>query len=229
MKIQGIVFDLDDTLYLEREYVRTGFMAVAESLEERAGLCRVELFSYLWGLFEDGVRGESFDRLLKAYPALDRHCRVADLVDTYRTHRPAIALLPGVRDLLENLAGRGYRMGLLSDGPLVCQQSKVQALGLESHLAPIALTGYWGREYWKPHPRGYEQFGSAWGLAARQLLYVADNPEKDFITPRRLGWRTIRVRMPGQLRFADEARRSSGAAEMEVGTLPAIQEMLEGL
>ena len=33
-KIHAVVFDLDDTLYLERYYVRSGYRAVAEHLQQ---------------------------------------------------------------------------------------------------------------------------------------------------------------------------------------------------
>ena len=31
------------------------------------------------------------------------------------------------------------------------------------------------------------------------VAYVADNPEKDFVAPRRMGWRTVQINRPGRL------------------------------
>ena len=46
------VFDVDDTLYLERDYVRSGFHAVATWAEETLDVTGV--FDTAWGLFLAG-------------------------------------------------------------------------------------------------------------------------------------------------------------------------------
>lgn len=57
-----VVFDLDDTLYLERDFVMSGFQAVERWAEQRLGIqnfaesCRQ--------LFERGERQRVFDRRL---------------------------------------------------------------------------------------------------------------------------------------------------------------------
>jgi putative hydrolase of the HAD superfamily len=85
-------------------------------------------------------------------------------------------------------------MALLTDGFRSAQERKVEALGLGKRLRPIIYTDSFGRDMWKPHPRGFVAIQQGLGLPPHQLAYVADNPMKDFFTPRRLGWKTIRVR-----------------------------------
>ena len=53
--IRAIVLDLDDTLYLERDYVRSGFTHVAY-LEARGLANSAEVFAFLWAGFEAGER-----------------------------------------------------------------------------------------------------------------------------------------------------------------------------
>ena len=68
--IRGIVFDIDDTLYLERDYVRSGFAHVAREVgrtDDEAG----RLHDWLIRAFESGVRGDTFDRLRAAHPRLE--------------------------------------------------------------------------------------------------------------------------------------------------------------
>lgn len=194
--IRGVVMDLDDTLYLERDYVRSGFRHVARLA---GGPAAAALFAFLWGEFEQGVRGDSFGRLLRAHPALAARWTVADLVQAYRGHRPDIAAPRETLAALRELQRAGLRLGLLSDGPLAAQQAKLAALGLAGWFAPAVFTDVWGRRCWKPHPRGFCHIARVWRLPAAELAYVGDNPARDFITPRRLGWHTVRVRRPGQL------------------------------
>ncbi|MEL7208731.1 MAG: hypothetical protein AAGK32_10970, partial [Actinomycetota bacterium] len=48
-----MVFDIDDTLYLERDYVRSGFNAVGEHVESQFGTAGVGRRA--WELFIEGV------------------------------------------------------------------------------------------------------------------------------------------------------------------------------
>jgi putative hydrolase of the HAD superfamily len=65
-----------------------------------------------------------------------------------------------------------------------------------------------------------------WGLPHHRLMYVGDNPAKDFATPRRLGWQTVRLRMQGQLRFAEEPPSPAYGAAAEVTSIDAIRGVL---
>jgi putative hydrolase of the HAD superfamily len=118
---------------------------------------------------------------------------VRGLVDAYRKHRPRISLLPDAREALARIR----RFALLTDGPAECQRNKVRALGLAARAEIVVLTGAYGAAFGKPHPRGFQEIADR--SAAGRLVYVADNPVKDFIVPRRLGWTTVRVRRPGGL------------------------------
>src|SRR5207302_1642121 len=73
-------------------------------------------FAELWGLFEQGVRGCTFDRWLTGH-GLDASGLTGRLVEVYRGHEPELAPFPGTRELLTSLRRR-YRLGLLSDGYL---------------------------------------------------------------------------------------------------------------
>ena len=110
-----------------------------------------------------------------------------------------------MRTTLEQLKEKSYRLGLVSNGPLASQTAKVNALGLAGFYDPMVLTGAWDPEYSKPHPRAFALIEKTWELSGPQVAYVADNPLKDFVAPRGRGWRTIRVRTPGQLNFGYEA------------------------
>ncbi len=196
--IKGVIFDIDDTLYLEKDYVKSGFTAVSRYIEDKTSIDRNTMFDSLWQAFLDGVRRNTFNLLLENHPALVSHFTIHELVDVYRNHEPSIQLLPEVRRLLINLRNKGYRLGIVSDGFLQSQQLKVRALGLEKLVDTIQLTDKWGREYWKPHPRGFEACAKELGVRHNELCYIADNTEKDFVSPRQLGWFTIHAMVPGQ-------------------------------
>jgi putative hydrolase of the HAD superfamily len=197
--VRAVVFDLDDTLYLERDYVYSGFQAVAGAVECDEIGARAA-FAFLWRLFKAGERGHIFDQLLAAYPAISQRYRVVDLVEIYRTHPPNIRMLPGMPSLLTTLAARGVRFALVTDGDPRSQRAKVNALGIRNLFGDRLLIGAPGSGLEKPALHNFEEVARRTALKPAELVYVGDNPEKDFVAPRRLGWCTIRLAVDGQLR-----------------------------
>lgn len=216
----AIVLDMDDTLYLERDYVMSGFRVVAEYV---AGVATVEseaVYSFLRDDFTAGERGHAFDRLLTAFPAIGESVPVSELVETYRSHRPLIGLLEP--DHLDVLASSEASLVLITDGPVESQQAKIAALGVDERIDFTILTDQWGVEFRKPHPRAFELVEESLGLSGRDLVYVADNPAKDFIAPNSLGWATARMRCAGQLHESVEAPGHEAAPDWEGPSIEAI-------
>jgi putative hydrolase of the HAD superfamily len=217
-----VVFDIDDTLYLERDYVKSGFEAVgcwaAKQLE-------IDGFAErCWNSFLEGSRRSIFDEVLAGLGKEPTVELVSDMVDVYRTHAPAIALAGDAAEALKAISGTAS-ISVISDGPVASQSRKVDALGLRSLAAPIVLTGLLGAEFGKPHPRGFERVEQC--IPAGIYLYVADNPLKDFAAPKRLGWVTVRVRRAGGLHYAVE--NSEITPDYEMGDCSGLPEVLAHL
>jgi putative hydrolase of the HAD superfamily len=189
-----VVFDIDDTLYLERDYVRSGFRAVGDWAREALG---VSSFSEeAWRCFEAGRRGDIFNVALERLGITPSEELISKLLSVYRGHDPEINLLPDSDESLRYVADKAF-IGVISDGAVLGQQMKVGRLGLASRCNHIILTESIGVEFSKPHPRAFMEMQQVAKCAEGTCVYIADNPIKDFIAPNRLGWRTIRVRRPG--------------------------------
>ncbi|HOW72898.1 MAG TPA: HAD family hydrolase [Phycisphaerae bacterium] len=218
--IRAVVFDLDDTLYAERAYAHSGFAAVARWLQARY-TCPLDLEQRMRALYETEYRPRVFDRLLVEMGLSPSAGLVSQMVECYRSHRPVIGLYPDADAALDRWSGR-FRLGLISDGPVGAQQRKVEVLGVASRIDRIILTDEWGREYWKPHPRAFLAMEEYWGWHGGSLLYIADNPSKDFLAPRRLGWRTLRVcRAEGV--YAHLPAVAGAEAEQSVSALDLVE------
>ena len=212
--LRAIVLDLDDTLFPERAYVLSGFAAVDAEVRRVFGRCGFG--DAAWALFESGRRGRLFDETLACLGLDADAATIEALVTVYRGHRPTIALFPDAERFIRRLEGR-VRAAIVSDGPLASQTQKVAGLGLERWFQPIVLTDRWGRAFWKPHERAFREVEAATGCGGAECVYVGDNPNKDFAAPRRLGWRTLRVRRPG----GEHAAESGGGADLECADLDA--------
>jgi putative hydrolase of the HAD superfamily len=219
-----VVLDLDDTLFPEREYVVSGFEAVGEWLEKErgiAGFAEAARNAYL-----SGVRGTIFDSALERVGRADAQGLVPSMIEVYRTHMPRISLFPEVPAVLERLHSVAH-LCLITDGPLASQSAKVAALGLEKWFDNICCTDQWGREFWKPAPRAYEQVMAAFPMSeAGCYSYVGDNPAKDFITPRRLGWKCVRVRRAGTHHEHAEPPTPAHSPDVTIQDLSGLAEVL---
>lgn len=228
VEIKGVVFDIDDTLYLERDYVHSGFKAIAELIGNKSGPAqkREEVFEFLWSAFESGISGNTFDLLFQTFPTLMDQFSVQDLVRAYREHIPSIEIDPEMRKLIEHIKSKDIRLGVISDGPLNAQKNKTLSLGLEELFDEIALTDLWGREFWKPHHRAFEYIELRFGLLPEHLLYIADNPKKDFIAPNQRGWKSIHLVAPGQLTVDKNSEKQEAEAQYVVYSIGELTEIL---
>lgn len=228
------VFDLDDTLYPERDFVRSGFAAADDWLRCAHGVDG--LAEAAWAAFERGVRGTTFDVALAELNVSPSRELIAALVAVYRRHSPKLRLAPDAAACLDALEGRAS-LALVTDGPWRTQANKLRALGLDGRFEPAVLTGRLSPGFEKPHPRAFELVASR--TQADELVYVADNPAKDFLAPRRLGWRTVRIRRPagrpgglyGELYgglYADLQPAPGAEPDVEIDDLRALAPALAG-
>ena len=217
------IFDLDDTLYLERDYVLSGFRAVdnwAQSSINISGFLPIA-----WDLFLSGVRGTTITR---AFETLGRPLTVPETttaVNIYRSHEPDIKLCPDASDLLDRLSQSGDRVGIITDGPAASQRAKLRALKLDCRGYTTVITDDYGATWHKPNTLAFEHVQAKIGLEPRCFTYIADNPLKDFTAPRLLGWKTIRV--VRSLGLYASLPCSSTVAARSVGSLTEINDDME--
>lgn len=185
------VFDLDDTLYEELAYVRSGFRAVAAWGEERFGLDATASFDRLNHLLETEGRGHVFDRWLAGRGS------VREAVRVYRHHQPDITAWDAALRTLGAL--QDYPLYLVTDGHKVVQANKLKALGIAPLFRHCYLTHRYGIAHAKPSPRCFELIRRRERCAWEDLAYVGDNPAKDFVNLNPPGVQTVRV-LTGQHR-----------------------------
>ncbi|MGH9025745.1 MAG: HAD family hydrolase [Acidimicrobiia bacterium] len=215
-----MVFDIDDTLFLERDYVHSGFHAVGSWAREHVGVD--DFGERCWDRFEQGARGHIFDQVLDELGLQSDPTLVARLVETYRCHEPTLSLAPDAVVALSELSNQ-VALAAVTDGPLESQRAKARALGLPGRLDPIVYTAEVG--FPKPDPRAFTLVERAHSVRGRECMYVADNPMKDFAGPLRLGWQTARVRRGGSLHAALE---SDADIDLEIESLSILAELVTG-
>ncbi len=224
--ITTVVFDLDDTLYDEIEYCKSGFSAIAKFLTNQLGEPPAEhIFGILRKEFTAGNHTKTFNVALDELAINYDDKLIDEMVRVYRNHIPNIKLPQDSKDILSRLSAK-YTLGLLTDGFLPAQRLKVQALGIEKYFKCIVYTEELGRDCWKPSPAGFEKILKNLDTKPENAVYIADNEKKDFIAPNKLGLLTIQIIRPACMHTSSSGQSEASAQHIvrQISQIPVLLE-----
>lgn len=187
--IKLIVFDLDDTLYDEFQFVQNGFKEVAKYLSNKYAIHVDELYKVMLELLNKYGRGTIFNKLCEKYNFNEE---IMNLVEIYRNAKGKFKLYDDSYEVLKKLQ-HNYKLGIITDGKAAVQWNKIKCLGIENFFDKIIVTDDFGREYWKPHEYSYKKMLEYFKCEPKEAIYIGDNPAKDFIGARKVGFYTVRI------------------------------------
>jgi putative hydrolase of the HAD superfamily len=185
-----LIFDLDDTLYKEINFVKSGFHAVDDYFAKEYGLPSTYK-SMLDIFFQDG-RGAIFNKLLKEYHIFTKKT-LQKCISIYRYHQPNITLDNVARRCL--LRFSEYHKYIVTDGNRLVQSSKINALGIKKIFTGIYITRNYGLNKEKPSPYCFQKIKQKENVNPSEIIYIGDNIEKDFVGIKPLGFRTVRIKL----------------------------------
>ena len=198
-----IVFDLDDTLYDEVDFVRSGFLEISEYLGDK------KYFEFMWDEFRENGSGKVFNKLIDKF---NIKIPLNKLIEIYRFHFPKISLPKESKELLKF----AKISALITDGHYITQQNKYKALNLDINF-PVFTDFYHTK---KPELKPFQMVMDKY--PNEKYIYISDNPKKDFFAPKELGWGTIRYKNPNGI-YKDIENN----ADIEVTSRSEILEVLK--
>ena len=107
-----------------------------------------------------------------------------------QTIAEALRPLPGVESMLDRLR-REYRVGLLTNGPVLAQRDKLATLGWERAFDAALVTGE--LEAGKPDSRAFEAILAELDVAPDEAVYVGDEVDADVFGATNAGLEAIQV------------------------------------
>ena len=184
--IDAVIFDLDDTLYSEKQYIRSGYKKIAEYFNIP------DMEEEMWNCFENG--GKAIDEVLKAHGLISKKEQALYI---YRFQEPKISLYSGVGELLIRIKKK-KKIGIITDGRPEGQRAKLKALNI--NVDKVIITDeLGGAEYRKPNPKAFEIMQKELNTEFEKMVYIGDNIKKDFIAPQKLGMKYIWFKNPDGL------------------------------
>tara|TARA_B000000460_G_C21417120_1_gene349169 strand:+ start:166 stop:837 length:672 start_codon:yes stop_codon:yes gene_type:complete len=212
-----IVFDLDEVLYDEKTYVISGFRDVSEFLEKDEAIPKKIIFEYLKRRLKNG-RERIFNDLLDNFGIYSQK-NLEKCISVYRTHTPKIKLYSDAKDCLKRL--KNYPLYIVTDGNKIVQKNKIKALNLENHIKKTILTSNYGLRNSKPSTFCFQKICDMEKTLPTNLVYIGDDPHKDFVGLKREGFKTIRL-FKG--RFKNERLSKEFEADYKIKSLKEINE-----
>lgn len=202
-----LVLDMDDTLYYEQTYVHSGFRAVAGMLSEKFGVNDNQTFKELCEVESKHGRGKVFNLVLEQFGLLSKK-NIQRCISTYRGHTPTISLAEDAVRLLERF--KNLRLFVVTDGNKFVQERKVKALGLQDRIEFAYITYRYGLNHSKPSPYCFQLICKRCNVSPEEVLYIGDNPKKDFVGIKPLGFKTVQIlRGPYQSLDVQESHKAN--------------------
>jgi putative hydrolase of the HAD superfamily len=220
---RAIVFDLDDTLYPYRAFLRSGFTAVGARLAAERGLSAPAVVRCLRDALRTPQRGRELQRLCEQF-ALPVDL-IPMLKTTMRHHAPSLRLPGASRLVLTELRAR-WRVGVLTNGDPVVQRRKTEALRLGSFVDVVVFACECGDGFGKPAPQTFHTVLDRLEARPEAAVFVGNDVQADMMGASSVGMRTIHVGPD-----ARDARRPCGsnACSAHAQSLRHVPELAEQL
>lgn len=174
-----LVFDLDDTLYNELDYLKSAYQSIAFFLDPNDWK---KLYSKMISLYRCEIN--VFEYVSSTY-----NVEIGHVVEMYRNHYPDIQLFDGVLDVFDEIKSKKGKIGIITDGRSRTQRAKLDSLGIWTYLDEIIISEEIGTE--KPSLANFRAIEKS--IIGKDYYYIADNLKKDFIAPNILGWQTVAI------------------------------------
>lgn len=196
-----ILFDLDDTLYLERDYIYSGYRDVANFIEKKYNLCPNDLYFKMIELSKESYNNV-FDRLFEYYKIKIENEEIKEIIEHYKQHFPNINLCEDSKKIIDNLLKKEIKLGLITDGDSIQQRNKIKALDIEKYFQKIIITDELGvnRKFWKPNKKAFELMIEFFKEDPKKMLYIGDNLEKDPFGALEVGIGFIQISRKGAIK-----------------------------
>ena len=211
---------MDDTLYDESMYVKSSFKSVSAYLSSKYSISEAIIFNDLIEALNVMGRGDIFDAVLNKYNKYTKK-EVLNCLSVYRQNIPDIQFYKEAKIALNKLAK--FSKYVVSDGNKIVQSIKADALDLNKYFKKVILTHYYGIRHAKPSTYCFKKIKDIEHCNWNQMVYIGDDPNKDFVNLNPLGVKTIRVNTG---RFKNQKAKDGYAANIQINDLSQLHIVL---
>ena len=192
--LKAIGFDLDNTLYDQKQFEYFAFWHVATEVSKYYGINKNNYFSMLKDLFNKGISDFTFDRAIKLckgeIPKDWEFFVKTKLLRAYRSAKPKLKLFNWVESFLTEAISKKLKLVIITNGGIEIQNYKIVALGLEKFCDKIYISDEFIPQARKPDITLFKYFLRDFNLKGKDVIYIGDNIKTD-ISCQKLGIKFI--------------------------------------
>jgi len=185
-----LIFDLDDTLYPEITYVKSGLKEVSLFLYNNFDIDKELAYLEMYQFLRIHGRGKIFDNILITHDIFTKK-NLNKCISVYRKHKPKIELYKDAKECIRRF--KNFKKYIVTDGNIIVQRNKIKSLDLNSSFEKIIPTYQYGISFSKPSLNCFNMILSYENTKPENMIYIGDNPYKDFINLKKIGVKTIRI------------------------------------
>ena len=172
---KAVIFDLDGTLYDERDYLSAAWLGIGKDLEKKQGIPFSQVYKFLEDEFSLHGHTALFNKLITAFglsaaylpEALEilRNVEISDKINCY----------PEMTGCLEWLISEGRKLFIVTNGNLTQQKNKIKNIEFGALLNHIDVV-YANEIVPKPDPAVFLFLQKKYQLLKEEVLMVGDSP-----------------------------------------------------
>ena len=184
-----IIFDLDDTLYKRDDFVNNGLKNASDLIfSKNKFLKKQEILNSLKKIYHNKKIKNSFNFFLKKHKI--KNIKPRECIYFYRYGKNNIKVYPQALSLLKLYKKKCY---LVTDGSKLVQKYKIKNLKIEKYFKKILITNTYRLQFQKPSLHCFRLIKNIERCKYKELVYIGDNPKKDFLNCNKVGINTIRL------------------------------------
>lgn len=182
---RAVIFDLDGTLVDNRASFAKAYRAICSRYPTVFDPQSLETEELMIRFYRSSFAKEAYDALAASLAPRVLPPQESFHTEWGMTYAENAVTLPGAAETLEQLRGKEYRIGLLTNGDSKRQWAKIHSSGLYPYFDAIVVSG--DQPFEKPDPEIYRLVLSMLQVRAEEALFVGDTVRTDIEGARRAG------------------------------------------
>lgn len=188
--IKFIIFDLDDTLIDEKKYRVKNIKKILSFFLLRKINSNYKISNFIKLNY---LQSKIYDNkyLTNLSKKLNIRVKKSDILELFNNSPKERYVSKKDILLLKLLKKKKIKIGLITDGNYIRQFNKIYDAGIIKLFDKIIINKTEKKK--KPNKLSFKKMLSYYNLDPSQAVYIGDNPNKDFLGPKSLGIKTIRI------------------------------------
>lgn len=189
--IKVVIFDLDGTLldrdaslalFIDDQYNRLNeYLQHIPKTDFTRRFIELDAKGYVW-------KDQVYQQLIEEFSIkeIDWPGLLEDYVANFSSH---CVPFPNLNDMLDQLATKSLRLGMITNGKGQFQMANILALGIKDHFDEILISEW--EQMAKPDPAIFQKALAGFGISPAEAVYIGDHPRNDIQAAGAVGMKTI--------------------------------------